>query len=176
MLFRSLGLTGKLWAYQNYGIVPDIVCFGKKTQVCGMMVTQRVDEVENNVFKEASRINSTWGGGLTDMVRCQKYLEVITEERLVENAKIVGEYFLNKLESLKAVSLGVLDNARGKGLMCAIDANDTVQRDGIYQNCFNSGIILLKCGVKSLRFRPSLNFTTAEVDEVIIALENATRL
>ena len=170
----GLGLTGEMWAYQNYQIVPDIVCFGKKTQVCGMMVSPRVDQVENNVFKEVSRINSTWGGGLTDMVRCQKYLEVIDQQRLVENSKKVGQYFLNKLSSMNAVSSGILDNARGKGLMCAIDAKDSSERDRIFLNCFNSGLIILKCGVKSLRFRPSLNFSTAEVDEVIAIIEKSS--
>lgn len=170
----GLGLTGKMWAYQNYSIVPDIVCFGKKTQVCGIMVSDRIDEVENNVFKEVSRINSTWGGGLTDMVRCQKYLEVIHEENLVDNARDVGNYFLEQLENSKAVREGILDNPRGKGLMCAVDAKDSESRDKIFLEIFKQGVIILKCGMKSLRFRPSLNFTKTEIDKVIRAIENAS--
>lgn len=170
----GLGLTGEMWAYQNYGIVPDIVCFGKKTQVCGIMVTERVDQAENNVFKEVSRINSTWGGGLADMVRCEKYLEVIEAENLIDNAKIVGNYFLEKLQTTKAVADGVLDNPRGQGLMCAIDAKDSDHRDKIFLEFFNSGIIILKCGTKSLRFRPSLNFSKDQVDRVIAVLESSS--
>ena len=83
----GVGLTGKMWAYQHFDFEPDILAFGKKTQVCGIMVSNRVDEVKDNVFKVSSRLNSTWGGNLVDMVRCQKYLEVIKEENLVKNCR-----------------------------------------------------------------------------------------
>ena len=169
----GLGLTGKMWAHQHYGITPDIVCFGKKTQVCGIMVTDRVDEVENNVFKEASRINSTWGGGLSDMVRAQKYLEIIRDENLVDNAAKVGSYLLERLQNLDALKSGKVSNPRGKGLMCAIDAKNPEHRDEIFLNCFNSGLLLLKCGTKTLRLRPSLTFTNDNVDKFIDILEGS---
>ena len=66
----GVGITGKMWAHEHFGLEPDAVAFGKKTQVCGCLVGPRVDEEPENVFKVSSRINSTWGGGLTDMVRC----------------------------------------------------------------------------------------------------------
>ncbi len=172
----GLGLTGKMWAYQHYGIVPDIVCFGKKTQVCGIMVGERVDEVENNVFKEASRINSTWGGGLSDMVRSQKNLEIIRDEKLVENAASVGEYLLERLQNLDAVKSGKVDNPRGKGLLCALDAKDAEHRDKIFVNCFKSGLLILKCGIKTLRLRPSLTFTKQNVDKFIDVLEESIKI
>src|SRR6185436_690744 len=75
----GVGLTGRMWA-QEYFVKPDLMSFGKKTQVCGFMASKRIEEVKENVFSVASRINSTWGGGLVDMVRCQKYLEIIHEE------------------------------------------------------------------------------------------------
>ena len=63
------GMTGTPWAYQQLGVMPDVIAFGKKTQVCGVMAGGRVDEVPDNVFAVSSRINSTWGGNLVDMVR-----------------------------------------------------------------------------------------------------------
>ena len=90
----GVGLTGKMWAHQHYNVVPDMICFGKKMQVCGILSGDRVREVKNNVFEEKSRINSTWGGNLVDMVRSQRYLEIIRDERLVENAEQVGNYLL----------------------------------------------------------------------------------
>ncbi|MCG3218271.1 MAG: aminotransferase class III-fold pyridoxal phosphate-dependent enzyme, partial [Candidatus Heimdallarchaeota archaeon] len=101
----GLGLTGTpentdgpgLWAYEHYGVKPDIIAFGKKTQVCGIMVSDRVDEVEKNVFKESSRINSTFGGVLSDMVRCTKFIEIIVNERLTDNARDMGAHLMKHL-------------------------------------------------------------------------------
>ncbi|HKY60092.1 MAG TPA: aminotransferase class III-fold pyridoxal phosphate-dependent enzyme, partial [Gemmatimonadota bacterium] len=56
----GMGITGTMWAYEQMGMIPDIVAFGKKSQVCGIMVGPRIDEVERNVFRVSSRINSTW--------------------------------------------------------------------------------------------------------------------
>ena len=65
----GVGTTGTAWAYQQLGVQPDIVAFAKKAQLGGIMAGGRVDEVPGNVFQTSGRINSTWGGGLVDMVR-----------------------------------------------------------------------------------------------------------
>lgn len=163
----GLGMTGNMWAYQHYGITPDLVSFGKKTQVCGFMSTQRVDEIENNVFKEPSRLNSTWGGGLVDMVRCARYLEIIEQDKLVDNASTVGAYFLEKLQAFVAEFPQLLSNPRGKGLLCAFDVSSTELRDRFFKECFVQGLLVLKAGMTSIRLRPSLTFSTSEVDEVM---------
>ena len=112
----GVGMTGHMWGYQHFGIEPDAIAFGKKTQVCGCLVSSRVDEVEDNCFVESSRINSTWGGNLVDMVRSSQYLKVIEKDRLVENAATVGEYTLKKLTELQEEQSTALTNARGRGL------------------------------------------------------------
>jgi L-lysine 6-transaminase len=151
----GVGLTGKMWAYEHF-VKPDIVCFGKKVQVCGMMVTDRVDEVDNNVFQESSRINSTWGGNLVDMVRSQKYFEIIEEEKLINNARILGKYLLKGLEDVCEDSKERMTNARGKGLMCAFDLPSTKARDKFLKQLFKNHVIILPCGERSIRFRPPL--------------------
>ncbi|MFW9922624.1 MAG: L-lysine 6-transaminase [Candidatus Thorarchaeota archaeon] len=170
----GIGLTGKMWAYEHF-VKPDIVSFGKKVQVCGIMVTDRVDEVESNVFQEASRINSTWGGNLADMVRSTKYLEIIEEDHLVENAEKVGKYLLKSLENVCEDSKGKMTNARGRGLMCAIDLPTTEMRDTLKKALFKNNVFVLSCGAKSIRFRPALCVEKKHIDEGMAIIAKVCR-
>ena len=145
----GIGLTGQMWAYQHFGIVPDMICFGKKTQVCGFCSTTRIDTAEKNVFNTQSRINSTWGGNIVDMVRFTIINQIIKEENLVQNAAIVGKYLLEKLQGL------TLENVRGKGLMIAFDLPDAEARDAFLERA-KKKLTLLPCGERSIRLRPSL--------------------
>ena len=172
----GVGLTGRFWAHEHYGVTPDLVAFGKKMQICGMLGGGRLDEEPENVFRTSSRINSTWGGNLVDMVRSQRYLEIIEEEKLVENAASVGAYLLAGLQRLQAERAEVLSNARGLGLMCAIDFPDGASRDRVADKAYELGMIILACGTRSLRFRPSLDITAAEVDEALDVVRRATDL
>ena len=159
----GVGLTGRMWAYLHYGIVPDMVTFGKKMQVCGFMSTDRVDSVADNVFVEKSRINSTWGGSLVDMVRATRYLEVIEGDRLVENAESIGSLLQDELGSLTRDFSGMVSNARGKGLMCAFDLPTTDLRDKFVHGVRDRGAIVLACGLVSVRLRPALTFSQENV-------------
>lgn len=162
----GMGLTGKMWAYEHFGIVPDMICFGKKTQVCGFSCTERIDEVRTNVFHVPSRINSTWGGNIVDMVRSKIFIEIIKEERLVENAERVGGYFLNGLKELG------LDNVRGRGLMIAFDLESGERRDEVLKE-LSKNMLALACGEKSIRFRPHLTFTEEDADTAVSFVRNA---
>lgn len=150
----GVGLTGKMWCYQHFGVVPDMLCFGKKTQVCGFASTDKIDQAPNNVFKISSRINSTWGGNLMDMVRASIILDIIEDEDLVDNANHVGGYMLAELELLK------LDNLRGRGLMIAFDHK---KRDKLYSELCKE-MICLKCGENGIRLRPPLTFSEEDAD------------
>jgi L-lysine 6-transaminase len=171
----GVGITGKMWAHEHFGITPDALAFGKKTQVCGCLVGPRVDEEPQNVFKVPSRINSTWGGGLTDMVRCARFLEVIDEDRLVENARAVGEHLLRGLQAVEAELGGVMTNARGRGLMIAFDLASAEVRDEAHKRLIENGLLLLTCGVRSIRFRPPLNLTAAEADTALEIVRKGLR-
>jgi L-lysine 6-transaminase len=160
----GIGLTGKMWCHEHFGIHPDMLAFGKKTQVCGFLAGPRIDEEPKNVFAVPSRINSTFGGNLTDMVRFARYLEVIEEDRLVENARTTGEALLRGLEELQQELSGLIRNARGRGLMIAFDLETPELRDRARQRIMEAGALLLPCGVRSIRFRPSLNLSRAEAD------------
>jgi L-lysine 6-transaminase len=168
----GLGSTGTMWAYQQMGVTPDLIAFGKKTQVCGMMSTARIDEVPGNVFKVSSRINSTWGGNLVDMVRCARYLEIMHEERLVESAAAVGARFLEGLGDL-AREFPLVSNVRGRGLFLAVDFPDADTRNRVRTGCWERGLAVLACGTRSIRFRPPLVFTRAEADRAVALLRLA---
>jgi len=160
----GVGLTGRMWAHE-YFVEPDMISFGKKTQVCGFMASKKIEEVSDNVFTVASRINSTWGGGLVDMVRSQKYLEIITEDRLVENAARVGEHLQKKLKDLQAEFPKMVSNARGRGLYCAFDLPDAETRNRARAEAYKLGLIILGSGSQSLRFRPPLVITNEQIDK-----------
>jgi L-lysine 6-transaminase len=169
----GVGLTGRTWAHQHFGVEPDLIAFGKKMQVCGCLAGGRIDEEPDNVFHIKSRINSTWGGNLVDMVRCQRYLEIIEQEKLVQHAATAGAHLLAGLQALQAKRPGAVSNARGRGLMCAIDFADGDIRGAVQGKAYELGMIILGCGTRSLRFRPPLDITVAEIDEALSLLDKA---
>jgi L-lysine 6-transaminase len=163
----GVGITGRMWAHEHFGLRPDALAFGKKMQICGCMVGPRVDEEPENVFKVSSRINSTWGGGLTDMVRGARFLEILDEDRLLDNARVTGERLLAGLRALERETGGQLQNARGLGLMIAFDLETPELRDRAQERMLTNGLLLLGCGARSIRFRPPLNLTAAEADTAL---------
>ncbi|WP_160070363.1 L-lysine 6-transaminase [Sphingobacterium bovisgrunnientis] len=161
----GIGMTGKMWCYEHYDIIPDIIAFGKKTQVCGILANrEKIDRVEKNVFKESSRINSTFGGNLVDMVRFKLILEVIEKENLVAKAEKLGQYLLEKIEELLRENPN-LSNPRGKGLLCAFDFDTVENRDAFLKRTLENKLLILGCGDKSVRFRPHLNVTIEDIDK-----------
>lgn len=168
----GIAMTGKWWAHQHY-TEPDIIAFGKKTQVCGILVTGRVDEIDENVFHKPSRINSTWGGNIVDMVRFKKYLQVIVEDKLVENAAAVGKYLLDKINNLQFKHPNFISNARGLGLFCAMDVKEPDLRSKLLGKILEKGAIMLPSGEKTIRFRPPLIFNNELVDEAIDIIDRA---
>jgi L-lysine 6-transaminase len=168
----GMGLTGTMWAFQQMGMIPDIACFGKKTQICGIMVSERVREAKDNVFEVSSRINSTWGGNLTDMVRCQRYLEVIEEENMIENAATQGARLV---EGFRNIGDDKIANVRGRGLMCAFDLPTTEVRNDFIPKLRENGTFALPCGANTVRFRPPLNILPEEVDEAVAAIEKTVK-
>jgi L-lysine 6-transaminase len=169
----GLGLTGRMWCFQAFGMVPDMLVFGKKTQVCGFLCGKRIDEVDDNVFHESSRINSTWGGNLTDMVRSRQYLEIIKSDDLVPKSKQTGEYFLGRLLELSYDFKDTMTAVRGRGLMIAFDLPTAEHRTKLLNTMYKNGLIALGCGQRSIRFRPSLTFTKDLVDEALIVLRKS---
>ena len=167
------GLTGTAWAYQQIGVQPDVVAFGKKTQVCGIMAGRRIDEIADNVFAVSSRINSTWGGNLVDMVRARRILEVIESGELFDRAAEQGAYLRARLDQLAHDFPGVVLDPRGRGLMCAFSLPTAADRDELIRGLWRRGVIALPAGPDGVRFRPALTVSRAELDVAIGAVRGA---
>jgi L-lysine 6-transaminase len=162
----GMGATGRTWCCEHFNVVPDLLAFGKKAQVCGVMAGPRLDEVKNNAFRLSSRLNSTWGGNFTDMVRSTHYLRIIEEEHLVENAAKVGAYFLDQLRDLQREE-PMISAARGRGLFLAFDLPDPETREEFWKGFFDLGVLTLRSGESSIRFRPALDITAEVIDEAM---------
>lgn len=171
----GVGITGKMWCHEHNTVNPDIISFGKKSQVCGLLAGRRIDEVENNVFQKSGRINSTFGGNLTDMVRFRIILEIIRDEQLLDNAEKKGFYLQKKLQCLSEEFPGFVTNPRGKGLFCAFDLPSQTERDEAWQTMMDNGLLILPSGEESIRFRPHLTVTEEEIDKAVDLVEKSIR-
>ena len=152
----GMGMTGRNWCCQHFDVLPDLLVFGKKAQVCGVMAGPRLDEVKDNCFRLPSRISSTWGGNFTDYVRSTHYLRIIEQERLVENARIKGEVLLAELQAL-ARKYPAVTAVRGRGLMLAFDLPNTATRDAFWKGTYELGLLVVRSGEHSIRLRPVLD-------------------
>ncbi|MCF7936346.1 MAG: L-lysine 6-transaminase [Synergistales bacterium] len=162
----GMGITGKMWAFEHHDIQPDVFAFGKKAQICGCVAGPRVECVDENCFVTPSRINSTWGGNLVDMVRGTRYLEVMRDENILDYVgNEAGPHLLKGLHELKKEFPNLISNVRGKGLMCAFDFPNTELRDRFLKACHARKMLILPCGSVTMRFRPALNVPLKDIDK-----------
>jgi L-lysine 6-transaminase len=173
----GVGLTGKFWAHQHFGAKaqPDMLAFGKKMQICGFLAGKKIDEVEKNVFKVPSRINSTWGGNLVDMVRSTKILQIIEEDNLCAHAAQTGDYLHTQLLKLSEKYSSKISNVRGKGLLCAFDLPSGSMRNALVSEGMKRNTMFLGCGERTIRFRPALIIQQGDIDKGMGILEDIVK-
>jgi len=165
--------TGRWWSFEHFNVEPDVFAFGKKSQVCGIAAGPRINDVES-VFKVSSRINSTWGGNLADMVRCQRIIEIIEEDRLLESATKVGRQLVDGLWKLAAADDRV-SNCRGLGMFTAFDLPSTDSRDELLRRLLAVGLLALPAGHLSVRFRPPVSLSAEEANDGLDRVESALK-
>jgi L-lysine 6-transaminase len=163
--------SGKAWLWQILGVAPDVVSFGKKTQVCGIYANRRVDEVKDTVFQRASRINSTWGGNLVDMVRCRQFIEIILAEKLHDNIAARGAQMVAGLRQIQKERSG-FSNTRGLGSLVAFTLESPARRDEFKKKLYEKGVLSLSSGTHSIRFRLPLSISRDEIDTALERVED----
>ena len=126
-----------------------------------------MDQVQDHVFKCSSRIASTFGGNLVDMVRCRRILEIIESDKLVDAAARQGDYLMSQLNALQGTYADRIDNVRGQGLLCAFDLQDSQFRDRFAALCIKDGLLVVGCGSRSISLRHHLIVVKAEIDHGI---------
>jgi L-lysine 6-transaminase len=172
----GMGVTGRNWRCEHSGVLPDLLVFGKKSQVCGVMAGPRLDEVKENVFRVPSRISSTWGGNFCDYARSKHFLRIVQEENLVANAAKNGARLLAELQGI-AKKNPAMTAVRGAGLLLAFDLPSREARDRFWNGAYERGLLVLRCGERSIRLRPVLDTPVGVIDEAVkIINDEAGRL
>jgi len=178
----GMGITGRMWMHEYFGddARPDVLCFGKKTQISGIMANYDVfSRIDDNVFSDQhdgkSRLNSTWGSNPVDMIRCKVLLEIIQEDNLLDNANKIGNSLLKGICQLAHDYQDYIENPRGRGLLIAFDAVSEKLRDRIWKALYDEKLLCLTCGRKTIRLRPHLDITESEVGDAITRVEKALK-
>lgn len=161
----GLGATGKMWAIDHFDLPhpPTAVATGKKFG-CGVVFM-------HEPLEEVGVLDSTWGGTLVDMVRVVREVEIVERERLVAQADETGRYLAEGLRRLQAAHPRLVFNVRGMGLYQGFSL-PTVQmkRELIRVALHEFGLLLLGAGDRSIRTRPNLSVTRADVDQFLEVL------
>ena len=154
----GFGGTGKLWYYEHLDITPDIVIFGKKTQLSGIMVKEEL----GSIFAPGRgiRLEVTWDGDVADMIRCKYIIKAYERCGILYNVIAQSALLREGLSEIKEIQ-----NLRNCGLIMGFDLESREYRDIIVKNLYNNGLICNRTGEKSIRLRPNLNISRKEVME-----------
>lgn len=163
----GLGTTGKMWYSQYLGIVPDIVAFGKKCQVSGVMVKERWAKT----FQSPVRLEVTWDGHLADMIRCKYILRAYRKYNILENVALRSRQLVEGLKEIPQ-----LKNLRFCGLFVAFDFDTEEQRNEFFKKAVERRFLCNKTRDKTIRLRPSLNISAQEIDNAFAIIKESNAI
>jgi 4-aminobutyrate aminotransferase len=165
----GLGRTGKWWSFEHFGIKPDIITSAKALQVGAVVSSKQYDP------QEPGAVSSTWGGGSRiDLAVGLKTIEIIRHERLLDNAKKIGNHMIKRLREMKN-KYPIISNVRGLGLMIGVEFSKEIYKDLIPKMAFKKGLLVLGCGRKAIRIVPPLIITRDEADKGLDILEDVIK-
>jgi len=147
------GVTGKMWYSQYLEAEPDIITFGKKVQVSGIMAKKQIKEI----FQKPIRLEVTWDGDLVDMVRSYFILKAYKKYDILKNVNERGKQLFTGFSKIKGIK-----NLRHQGLLFCFDFDSGGERDGFVRRAFSNGLLTSRAGEKSLRLRPNLAVSERE--------------
>jgi 4-aminobutyrate aminotransferase len=161
----GMGRTGKWWAFEHYGVKPDVFSSAKALQVGAVVANKKMFP------SESGAISSTWGGGhRLDLALGAKTIEIIKRDNLLQRNRMMGTHILKGLWGIDGIK-----NVRGKGLMIAFDLQNGRIRDNFIVECVKRGLIVLGAGEKSIRVIPPFVIKKGEIDEGLAITEDALR-
>ena len=165
----GLGRTGKWWSFEYYGIKPDIITSAKALQVGAVISSKKYDP------KEPGSVSSTWGGGhRIDLAVGLKTIEIIKHEKLLDNARKIGNYIMKRLREMKR-KYPIIVDVRGLGLMIGVEFSKEIYKDIIPKIAFKKALLLLGCGKKTIRIVPPLIITKEEAEKGLDIFENVIK-
>jgi 4-aminobutyrate aminotransferase len=163
----GMGRTGCWWAFEHYGIKPDVFTSAKALQV-GAVVANK------NMFpQDPGAISSTWGGGhIVDLALGLETIRTIKKDKLLDNCRRMGAYLVGELEKLGKENPHIV-NVRGLGLMCAFDLHTKEVRDHMHARMLERGLVTLGTGHSGIRVIPPYIVTKSEIDEAVAVISDS---
>ncbi|HSE83544.1 MAG TPA: acetylornithine transaminase [Thermodesulfobacteriota bacterium] len=170
----GLGRTGRLFAYEHYGIYPDIMTLAKA--LGGGIPTGAVlarDKVA--MYLTPGSHGSTLGGNPLAMSSGYAVLKTILADGLLDNAAKMGAYFLDKLKTLEDKYRKLIKEVRGKGLILGIELKDKDMAKEAAKKCFEKGLLLILTEERVFRILPPLIVKGEEIDFALEKLDESFR-
>jgi 4-aminobutyrate aminotransferase len=176
----GIGRTGKWFAIEHWNVEPDIIC-SAKALASGLPLGATIAKAKIMDWIGGSHA-STFGGNPLSCVAANAVIDVIKEERLLENANKQGAYILKRVEELKEQSQ-IVGDVRGKGLMIGMEIVEdkeskkpaSAKATDIMMRSWKRGVAVITCGVSTVRIAPPLNITRDLVDAAMEIIEDVVK-
>jgi L-lysine 6-transaminase len=153
-----------LWYYEHLPIEPDIIVFGKKTQLSGIAVQEKF----STIFNKAIRLEVTWDADIMDMIRCKYIMQVYADSYVLNNV-------IEMADRLKTgiINIPVIINVRNCGLIFSFDFEESAQRDKFFEILTDNNMLCNPTRDKTIRLRPNLLVSLEEVDHALSIMNTA---